>query len=166
MSFINVNNKMRWTEFDFEIQITDEQWKKELADSEKSGLILDLEHDIYIREGYGALVGGCPKNCSTLEQLFNYTKYDINRKIAGKPTLRSFLSEIRDRFVYIPGCGFTLLEFNDYYGYKKKAEEEGMDLVIGPGGYIEGNYYEKAVYCRNYKELLRIPEETIQKKRI
>ena len=164
-NFFNTNHRARWTEFDDEIQITDEQWKKELADSEKSGLIPDLEHDIYVREGYGALVGICPNNCSTLEQLFNYSKYDMNRKIAGKPTLLSFLSEVLDRISYVPGCGFFFRDSNDYYGYKKKSEKEGMDLVIGPGGYIQGYYWEKGVYCQNYKQLLGINRENNTKKK-
>ncbi len=163
--FKNTNHRARWN-FDYEMQITDEQWEEELADSEKSGLIPDLEHNIYVREGYGALVGICPNNCSTLEQLFNYSKYDRNRKIAGKPTLLSFLSEVLDRISYVPGYGFLFIDsIDDYFGYKRKSEK-GMDLVIGPGGYFQGDYFEKAVYCQNYKQLLGINRENNTKKKI
>ena len=32
--------------------------------------------------------------------------------------------------------------------------KEGADLVIGPGCKVEGLQYDKAVYCRNYKEMV------------
>ena len=157
-SFQNTNHKVRDAWFtNNEMEITDEEWEMQMDESEKSGLIPDFEHNIYVREGYGALVGICPDNCSTLEQLFNYTRYDRIRKVAGKPTLLEYLLEIRVRIKYRE----LFRNFDgDYFGYKEIFEKEGMDLIIGPGGCFEGEYSKKAVYCQNYKKLLRIPEET------
>jgi hypothetical protein len=172
-SFVNTNHRARWTDFDDEIQISFDQWKRELTMSAKSGLIPDLSNNIYVREGYGALVGWCPDNCSTLKQLFNYTKDDKFLEVAGSPNLKELLlklfllitrgelfEEISYRMLDLAATIISgeKIEDDDYFGYKKKVIEEGMDLVIGPGGYVEGDIWDKAVYCRNYKQVLGIPE--------
>lgn len=160
-NFFNTNHRVRkgFGGPYCEIEITDIVWKYEMAESEKSGLFPDLAHNIYVREGFGALVGWCPDNCSTLAQLLNYNPYHRLRKIPDKPTLLELIKEFRIRI-----ADNTLFNNPPYYNtYKKKFEKDGMDLVIGPGGYVEGEYWEKAVYCRNYRELLGIEFKVKQK---
>ena len=133
-----------------EVKISDEQKKNYLEQSIQSGFIVDQENDIYIREGYGAVVGACPDNCNNIADVINFTVYDWNRKKVGHPT---FMQKI---------LGETTKE--PYYPYGKFMTEEGYDLVVGPGGYINGEFANKLVYCQNYLDILEA-EKTAHKSR-
>lgn len=117
---------------------------EQLKESIKSGLVPDYEAGIFIKENYGALVGFCPENCITIEDVLGYTQVDFKRKNAGKPTIKGKIRE------FINGDN---LPFNEYFGYKKFVDE-GYDLVIGTGCVVHGQKWPKAVYCRNYEEIL------------
>ena len=123
-----------------DIEISKEVLLKQLNESIDSGLIVDCEAGIFIKEGYGALVGFCPDNCSTVSDVINYTIPDWKRKTVGKPTIREKIREIMSG---------ENLPFGPYFGYKEMSES-GYDLVIGPGGMVYGQKWNKAVYCRNY----------------
>ncbi len=145
LHFMDCNSKIR---FDFEImndsEISEEMMQKQLNESIESGLIADREAGIFIRDGYGALVGFCPENCSTIEDVLKFTLLDWNRKTAGKPTLKEKIREI------IKGNNFP---FDPYYEYQELVDE-GYDLVLGLGCAVYGQQWGKAVYCRNYDEIL------------
>ena len=141
--FINSNSKSRNDEHgNYEISETD--FLKELKQSIESGLVVDSETGIFIRKGYGALVGVCPSNCNTIQELINYTYNDFHRKKVGKPTLMEKLHEIKND---------STIMTSPHFGYKEYMDE-GYDLVIGPGCYVNGEKWEKAVYCKNYLEIM------------
>lgn len=125
-------------------EVSEEIMLRQLRDSIESGLIPDRELGIFIKEGYGALVGCCPANCSSIEDALNYTCLDFNRKSAGRTTIKERLREFmdRDNFPVAP-----------YFGYQQLVNE-GYDLVIGPGCEVYGEHWDKAIYCRNYIEIL------------
>ena len=132
-------------------KITEKQFFEEMKKSIDSGLLIDIERGIYIKEGYGALVGICPENCHSLEDLFKFTGADFNRKIVtGKPQTRREWKADVDATVG-PYCKIQL---PPRFYYKHLAEEDGYDLVIGPGGSVKGVTWNKAVYCRNYLQIL------------
>lgn len=148
--FIKCNNRIRDDFFVYEL--SDSEYEKQMNESIKSGLIPNYEDDIFVREGYGALVGFCPSNCSTIEDLTNFTVLDFNRNTVGKPTIKEKIKEI---------VGRNNLSCDPYYNYNRILEE-GYDLVIGPGGFVNGENWDKAVYCRNYEDIL---EQQIKQKK-
>lgn len=101
---------------------------------------MDTENDIYVREGYGAVVGACPDNCENISDVVKFTMYDFNRKKVGESSL---VDKILGRDKYT----------KPYYGYGKLLEE-GYDLLVGPGGAINGQVANKLVYCKNYLDIL------------
>lgn len=126
-------------------EITEEEMLKNLKQSIESGLMLDEDAGIFIKEGYGALVGGCPSNCSTIDDAIKFTMADYDRKIVGKPTVKEKLTEIMNRDTHL---------FTDPIFEYKELIEKGYDLVLGPGCVVNGKIWDKAVYCRNYEEIL------------
>lgn len=104
------------------------EYLENLKKSIESGLEPDENLDIFVKVGYGALVGFCPSSCETIDQLLNYSFNNSNNV---------------NKNSNIP----------DYFGYKGDISS-GADLVIGPGCSVRGKTWEKAVYCRNYKEIL------------
>lgn len=143
LHFMDCNSRFRFDEMhDFEI--TEEMMLEQLNESMESGLILDRETGIFIRDGYGALVGFCPENCSTIEDVLKYTLLDWNRKVVGKPTVKEKIREVMNG---------ENLPFDPYYEYHKLVDE-GYDLVLGPGCAVYGQQWSKAVYCRNYEQIL------------
>lgn len=143
--FINCNDRLRDDESSYgPYEISQEELEKELDESVKSGLLVDYENGIFIKEGYGALVGFCPKNCLTLDDILKYTHNDFNRKVVGKPTFKEKLKEVASRNII----------GNDLYFNYQKLVDEGYDLVIGPGCVVHGQKFDRAIYCQNYKEIL------------
>ena len=51
-----------------------------------------------------------------------------------------------------------------YYPYYKFMTEDGYDLVIGPGGYIDGVKANKLVYCKNYLDILENEKKSYKKR--
>ena len=146
--FIDCNSRYRYDDSgsfcEEDIKVSKEVVIKQLNESIDSGLIVDCEAGIFIKEGYGALIGFCPDNCSTIDDVLNYTIPDWERKTAGKPTIKEKIREIKDG---------ENLPFDPYFGYKKLVDN-GYDLVIGPGGMVYGERWNKAVYCKNYQTIL------------
>lgn len=120
MNFASCNTKTRYDDFTYQpLKITDDCYLRELKESVESGLVPVPELDIFVREGYGALVGRCPTECKNLKELFNYKRTNSGA----------------------------------FFGYERYANE-GAELVIGPGCKLYGQNFEKAVYCKNYKEMI------------
>ena len=140
MYFIMCNNISR----NEEIFVSKEKHSKDLQQSIKSGLIPDLDLNLFVKSGYGALVGFCPPNCDTIEQLLNYSMHEYSKLNISQITA-------------VPD---TL----DIFGYKSDIEN-GAELVIGPSCSIRGEIWEKAVYCKNYREML-YKESNIQKQKM
>lgn len=153
LNFIDCNSRFRSDEYT-DVQISEEMMLEQLNESIESGLLPDREAGIFIREGYGALVGFCPDNCETIEDVLEYTLNDWNRKTVGKPTLGEKIREV------VNGDN---LPFEPYYGYSKLVDE-GYDLVLGPGCAVYGQQWNKAVYCRNYEELLENSKSNVKAK--
>ena len=125
------------------VYISEELVLKQLQDSVKSGLIPDRESGIFLRDGYGALVGVCPANCKTIKDVLKHSTADFRRKMAGKLTIREKIREFINQD----------LTDNIYFNYKEMVED-GYDLVIGPGCNVHGQQWPRAIYCRNYEEIL------------
>ena len=127
--------------------VSDEQHLKELKESIESGLIVDEENKVFVKEGYGALVGKCPDNCNSMEDLLSFSSYDRDRKAVGKPTISE---RMKEKLKELKG------EYNleNYYAGFQMLIDEGYDLVVGPGCSFYGNKVEKAIYCRNYQEMI------------
>ena len=142
--FIECSDRIRDDDFFGVYELSDSEYEEQMKKSIESGLIPNYEDDIFVREGYGALVGYCPSNCLTIEDLTIFTVLDFNRKTVGKPTIKEKFREIINRKIF---------SYEPYYGYKRILEE-GYDLVIGPGGFVNGHNWGKAVYCQNYKDIL------------
>ena len=115
------------------IELEEDTYLNELKESVESGLVPIPELDLFVREGYGALVCGCPEKCKTLEQFLNYRKKDM-------------FFDLRDPKGFFVG--------EKIYGDYSKDIEEGAELVIGPGCKVLGNTLSKAIYCKNYEEML------------
>ncbi len=146
MDFIRPSDKWRLVVSTMpDIKVSDQENKKDIMASIASGLVLDEENDLFIKNGYGALVGFCPSNCNTIEELIKYTHADFERKTPGHPTLTERIKEMTGPYRNIRN--------NVYYGYHHYIEE-GAELVIGPGCSWHGIVSEKAVYCKNYLEML------------
>lgn len=132
-------------------KITEEEYLDQLLKSYKSGLVADGDKGIYLKEGFGALVDFCPDNCSTLEELLNFTASDFYRE---KPTGIPITKKVwearygKDR-TYLDG-----LQDGLYFNYKSLVEENGYDLVIGPSCSVYGQFWNKGVYCKNYQAIL------------
>ncbi len=143
LKFINCNSNPR---FDgaMDFRAPESIMLEQLNESIESGLIPNHEQGIFIRYGYGALVGFCPENCTTIEDALRFTFADFNRKVVGRPTIKERICELIN--------GDYLLT-NPYFGYAKMVEE-GYDLVLGPGCVVYGEKWSKAIYCRNYDEIL------------
>ena len=141
--FVDCNSRLRFDGFS-NVEASEEMMLKQLNESIESGLVVDREAGIFIRDGYGALVGYCPENCSTIEDALKYTFLDRNRKVVGKPTVGEKIREI------ISGYN---LQSDPIYAYQKLVDE-GYDLVLGPGCAVYGEQWSKAIYCRNYDEIL------------
>ena len=146
-NFIDCNSSFRKYDSAASGYISEEVFLRQLQDSVESGLIPDREKGIFIREGFGALVGWCPENCKTIEDAINYSTADFNRKTVGKPTVKEKISE----FIH------NDITDNFYFNYNKMLQD-GYDLVIGPGCSVYGEKWGKAIYCRNYEEILNRPE--------
>lgn len=140
--FANCNDRLRYDGFS-DYKVSEEQFLRELKESIDSGLIPDQERGIFIKEGYGALVGFCPENCHSIEDVISYSSADWNRQTVGKPTIGERAREV------INGE----LTDNTYFGYKNIVKE-GYDLIIGPGCSVYGQQWGKAIYCRNYQQIL------------
>lgn len=133
-----------------EVVVSEKTKNEYLKQSIQSGFIIDQENDIYIRKGYGAVVGACPDNCNTINDVLNFTVFDWNRKKVGHPTLKQrLLGEVTT---------------DPYYPYNKFMTEDGYDLVIGPGGYIDGIKVNKLVYCKNYLDILEAEKKSYKKR--
>lgn len=117
---------------------------RQLEESTKSGLVPNRELGIYTRDGYGALVGYCPDNCISLEDVVNYTYQDFGRETVGKPTIKEKIKEVVNR---------DGIPADSYFGYKSLIAD-GYELIIGPGCDVNGEHWNKAIYCRNYEEIL------------
>ena len=76
--------------------------------------------------------------------MLTYTLLDFNRKTVGKPTIRKKINE------FISGDNFR---YDAYFGYQRLVND-GYDLIIGPGCSVYGEQWPKAIYCRNYEEIL------------
>lgn len=134
MKFISCTDRTRYDRVaSHPYVIMEGKYLSELKESLESGLIPVPELDVFVREGYGALVGRCPSECKTLEQLYQY-----NPDLSIVEKLKNALTGKKNESIF------------DYENYVK----EGADLVIGPGCKVEGLQYDKAVYCRNYKEMI------------
>lgn len=132
--FVNCNSKTRFDDFTYmPFEITEECYLRQLKESLESDIVPFPELDVFVKEGYGALVGGCPLECETLEQLFQY-----NPNLSLIERLKNTLTGKKNKSVF---------GYEDYV-------KEGADLVIGPGCTANGIHYNKAVYCRNYKEMV------------
>ena len=144
--FVDCNTNYRYSGLDTrpDMEISEEMVLKQLNESVESGLVADRERGIFIREGYGALVGICPENCTTLDDVLKFTSNDFNRGVIGKPTIKEKLKEVI--------TGNHLLK-DPYFSYQKLVDE-GYDLVLGPGCMVYGQQWNKAIYCRNYEEIL------------
>lgn len=146
MDFVRPSDKWRILDSPTEaIEVSDQGNYEDIKTAIASGLVLDKENDLFIKEGYGALVGFCPSNCNTIEELIKYTHADFNRKTPGKPTLIERITEMTGPY--------RIIRNDVYYGYHHDIEE-GAELVIGPGCSWHGIFPEKAVYCKNYLEML------------
>ena len=144
LHFIDCNSRVRFEDI-FNFEITEETLEKQLSESIESGLMPDRENGIFLKDGYGALVGFCPNNCSTIDEAIKYTLLDKKRKTVGKPTAMERIREV------ITGENLPFdVPYDPYYGYHKLIEE-GYDLVVGPGCVVNGQQWEKAIYCRNYE---------------
>ena len=140
--FADCNSKLRYDGFS-DYEVSEEQFLRELKDSIDSGLIPDQERGIFIKEGFGALVGFCPDNCYSMEDVLSYSSADWHRQTVGKPSIGERAREV------INGE----LTDNNYFGYKKMVQE-GYDLVLGPGVKVYGQQWGKAIYCKNYQQIL------------
>ena len=155
VNFVNCNSRIREDLDCFGIpgtdyKLTEKQYLEELRLSIESGLLPDIEKDIFIREGHGALVGYCPDNCHTLEELLKYTSSDSNRqKVTGAPLTKK---EWKD--IYGTTSTYSELQLEPYFPYRRYVSENGYDLVIGPGAFVNGQTFNKAVYCRNYLNII------------
>lgn len=142
--FIECNTRYRNYGTETDIEISEEMMKEQLEESIKSGLIVDQERNIFIKEGYGALVGICPENCATLNDALKYTANDFDRATVGRPTMKQKIQEI------VSG---NYLLTDPYFPYQKLIDK-GYDLVLGPGCMVYGQKWIKAIYCQNYEEIL------------
>ena len=149
MNFIRPSFKWRFVGLTIpDIKVSDQENKNDIMASIASGLVLDEENDLFIKNGYGALVGFCPSNCNTIEELqrTRFSKYiQSDRKVPGHPTLTERIKEMTGPY--------RIFRNDVYYGYHRYIEE-GAELVIGPGCSWYGDVSEKAVYCKNYLEML------------
>ena len=165
-NFVDCNSKTRLimleaTAIDDIIEISEKQFIEELEKSIASGLIPDLEKGIFVREGYGALVGEVPSNCKNLEELLKFTEDDFGRKVVtGKPET---IEEWRKKWGYSKDVAkamqmsFPFIEAQSpplFHHYNHLISEKGYDLVIGPGCSVHGETWGRAVYCRNYLQVL------------
>lgn len=91
--FVKCNTRYKYSGTDTmpDVEIPEEMILKQLEESVKSGLLVDQERGIFIKEGYGALVGICPENCATLDDALKYTADDFDRTIVGRPTMKQKL---------------------------------------------------------------------------
>lgn len=135
MNFINCNSRTRYDRVVHNpYVIMEEKYLRELKESIESGLIPNTELDLFIMDGYGALVGPCPLRCQSLKQLFKYTP-----DLSMREKLISILDGTKPEKTYS--------HYEEYYN-------EGAQLVIGPGCKVNGMEYEKAIYCKNYQEMI------------
>lgn len=142
-NFVDCNSDFRFDGVN-DYQISKEEMLKQLNESIESGLVVDQELGVFIKNNYGALVGFCPENCSTINDVLKYTLLDFDRKIVGKPTAKEKIKGLFDSKDSL---------YDPYFGYQKLVED-GYDLVIGPGCVVYGEHWDKAIYCRNYEEIL------------
>ncbi len=143
MFFVDCNSNFRFNGVT-DYRVSEDVLTRQLDESIESGLIVDRDLGVFIRDNYGALVGFCPDNCMTIEDVLKFTLVDWHRKVVGKPSIKEKIREIKDG---------DNLPYGPYFGYDKLVDA-GLDLVVGPGCTVFGEHWNKAVYCRNYEEIL------------
>lgn len=107
------------------------------------------QRGLFIRKGYRAILGYCPEKCEIIEELLIFSFNDFKRKSICKPTIIERIREHLDQMQY---------ENSPHYDYKEYFAQD-YDLIIGSGGVVNGETWKKAVYCRNYEEILSELEE-------
>lgn len=170
--FINCNSKNRYNPISV-YTINETEWNKQINESENSGLKPIYEKNIFVKDGYGALVGYCPENCQTIDELINYTWQDFHRNTPGNPTFTEKYAEIlyliNLKMKYYGSIKKGIFGKNDQwiFDYSENSktknlklfiydelQKNGYKLIIGPGCYANGILYNKAIYCENYDEII------------
>ena len=104
-----------------------------LNKSRESGLIPDIENNVYVRAGYGALISPVHFHLPM--------KLNKNKEITTEQLIKEIGKEKREYIMYK-----NLFEFFNV---------AGLEVSIGPGGYLDEGYHPNhSLYCSNYMDII------------